>query len=472
MKAITCVALSVSLSGCTVPLAPVTLALMAENKAYHSPSEPGQSFDQRGPNYDLGERTKLRVVEFDDMGELWDRRQLASVEQDIRRAAVGNPDGVLLVTYVHGWEHNADPADAQGNLERFKQTLLGLGHAYRSPGRKRDVVGVYLGWRGRQWKYKPGNSPLAAVRDTVTKLDFFHAKAAGKRVGGPAATHTLLTIAKAARTSPASKVVVVGHSFGGLMVEQALVPVIAAGITEPTYTPPADLILLVNQAENAINASKLITALKHSQSRVTPIGSSKGGLPLLVSVASQTDTAVRRVFPLGSRLGRYALGVTNTTTAGRTRKEADYTVPGESQKDLLFHAPAYIDALQNFSPITLTHPTPKTRLGYAEIISLNEKAEQGYDAATGQFNRLSFVTSKGTFTTRRTGGYNDTPYWIIQMTPEFLDGHSGFWGNDKSQAGARGSEEVVALVTVLTNLDRPIVGAARGNSPVKVMSAR
>lgn len=467
-------------SSCTLPLAPITLPLMAQNKRYHEVKQSGQ-------DYDLAPNAKVRVLEFDDMGELWDRQQLAEIERDLRKTATNNPHGVLLVTYVHGWEHNADPKTEGGNLNRFKETIKELGDAYAKLNLKRDVVGVYIGWRGRKWRFESPSSPILAPVNFLTKADFFHGKAGGHRVGGAACTHALHALGAAARTSPKSKVVVVGHSFGGLVVEHALFPAIAAGITQKEYRPPADVILMVNQAENGINASKLITAMQHSGTRVAPVGSDRSGLPLLVSLASKTDKAVKHVFRIGTAIGRFGLAVTNTTTAGRARPKARpdddakekaeaYVVPGYSQETMLYRSPGYVDAFQSFCPIKLDESQdkalPKGRATYFDVISANYRQKQTYDASAQQFTSLNFITPKGAFSTkRRFDSYNQTPYWIMQAEKEFLDGHSGFW--ERAGDSDRGSYEVVALITVLTNLDRHIPAAQASQSrPVKVMSAQ
>src|SRR2546426_11422038 len=47
----------------------------------------------------------LAFVEFDDQGFLWDPRQMTTLRDHV--AAGGEGRGVILVVFVHGWNHTA-----------------------------------------------------------------------------------------------------------------------------------------------------------------------------------------------------------------------------------------------------------------------------------------------------------------------------------------------------------------------------
>ena len=62
-----------------------------------------------------GEGFELGFVEFDDQGWFWDRRQLETVTGMIRKEAGlggGDPRGLIVLSFVHGWKHDASFDDA------------------------------------------------------------------------------------------------------------------------------------------------------------------------------------------------------------------------------------------------------------------------------------------------------------------------------------------------------------------------
>src|ERR1041385_7858382 len=83
----------------------------ARNCAYRTSYQPSETDPttviEASPDYKLG------FVEFDDQGGLWKARQRIEVEQMIRTEAgidtarPTNPQGIILVAFVHGWKSNA-----------------------------------------------------------------------------------------------------------------------------------------------------------------------------------------------------------------------------------------------------------------------------------------------------------------------------------------------------------------------------
>jgi hypothetical protein len=121
---------------------------------------------------------ELAIVEFDDQGRCYDRRQMDGVAE--RLEALAPDDGlggrdVILVAFVHGWQHDARSDD--DNLSAFR-VLLNETVAYEksatAPGAKpRPVLGVFVGWRGLS------DFGLGAV---VADATFWGRQAAGQRV--------------------------------------------------------------------------------------------------------------------------------------------------------------------------------------------------------------------------------------------------------------------------------------------------
>src|SRR4051812_8401925 len=67
-------------------------------------------------NYSLG------FVELDDQGWLWNRKQIDAISQQFAEEL--KTKGLLMVTFVHGWKHNASASDE--NVKMFRGLLKQL----------------------------------------------------------------------------------------------------------------------------------------------------------------------------------------------------------------------------------------------------------------------------------------------------------------------------------------------------------
>jgi hypothetical protein len=214
------------------------------------------------PNYTVG------FVEFDDQGWTYgsrdgsQHRQMDTVLQ--RFSAEGETNGLLIVTFVHGWKHNADGND--GNVLMFHKVLNELGVMEEVLSAKqhhppRRVVGLYAGWRG-----------LSAEIEPFKELSFWDRKNSAEVVGHGAAIELFSQLealrnqinrkfdsAIASRRRMTTKLLIIGHSFGGDIVFSAVSPVLmermvenegGAGAPEPPKTL-GDLVVLINPAFEA-----------------------------------------------------------------------------------------------------------------------------------------------------------------------------------------------------------------------------
>ncbi|MBA2304828.1 MAG: hypothetical protein H0W08_19660 [Acidobacteria bacterium] len=182
------------------------------------PGVPGEqrqfpSLDCRSTLYKTG------FIEFHEDGSAVDPAQehkvLALIESEKRRAPGGK---VITFLYVHGWKNNGDqaaPGAKPKDVERFGTALGELGYRARlaNPPNPVPVVGVYIGWRGKSLK-GPG---------LFTFISYWSRRNTANRIGGTTLTATINNVIERTNAgSLASRVVLVGHSFGARVLEHAI----------------------------------------------------------------------------------------------------------------------------------------------------------------------------------------------------------------------------------------------------------
>jgi hypothetical protein len=245
-----------------------------------------------------GSRYLLGFIEFDDQGQLWDRKQMSEVVGKL--AGEAGTKEVLMVVFVHGWKHSAAPGD--GNIKTFRKVLAQLSDAEaqiakRTEAPPRQVAGVYVGWRG-------GSVTVPLLED----LTFWDRKNTAQKVGHGGVTEVLsrLELIKQDKesTEPGrsrTRLVVVGHSFGGAVVNTALAQVLESRFVQTTGPAGvqsdvagfADLVVLINPAFEAMQFSPISDM---SSERGTYFESQ---LPVVLEMTSEADYATRYAFPAG-----------------------------------------------------------------------------------------------------------------------------------------------------------------------------
>jgi len=245
----------------------------------------------------------LGFIEFDDQGQLWDRKQMRDVIDKLNTDA--HDRDLLLVVFVHGWKHNAAPGD--GNIGTFRQVLAQLTDsetrlakltAKFSHKPPREIAGVYLGWRG-----------ASITMPLLKELTFWDRKNTAQKVGHGGVTEVLSRLELIRQTKQHieqghshTRLVVVGHSFGGAVVNTALAQILenrfvqtttgAAGV-QGDIAGFADLVVLINPAFEATQFSPL-SDMATERGSYFPTQ-----LPVLLELTSEADWATRYVFPLG-----------------------------------------------------------------------------------------------------------------------------------------------------------------------------
>jgi hypothetical protein len=246
---------------------------------------------------------RLGFVEYDDQGQLRDRMQMQNVVDEYTRLA--RSEDVLLISFVHGWHHSAMPGD--GNIKSFRKMLASVSAmeniGSKQQGRKkRKVIGLYIGWRGDSISVP-----------YVNAITFWDRKNTAHEVGQQGVTELLLkleeivnvrrTFEEAEPPPLTSRLVVIGHSFGGAVVYASLQKILADRFIDSrpgkNYNAEAkgfgDLVVLLNPAFEALRFASLYD-LSQQNCKSYSLG---GQLPKLAILTSEADYATRYAFPLG-----------------------------------------------------------------------------------------------------------------------------------------------------------------------------
>jgi pimeloyl-ACP methyl ester carboxylesterase len=287
-----------------------------------------------------GNHYLLGFIEFDDQGQLWDRKQMSDVLEKLEGTA-GTRE-LLMVVFVHGWKHSAAPGD--GNIETFRKVLAQLSDSETQIGKlthtePREVAGVYLGWRG--------GSVTVPLAENAT---FWDRKNTAEKVGHGSVTEVLsrLELIKETKQSmegghSRTRLVIVGHSFGGAVVFTALNQILEnrfiqttgpAGVQSNVYGF-ADLVVLINPA---IEATQFSTLSDMAAERGTYFASQ---LPVMLELTSEADDATRLAFPFGRWF---------STLFENTRHDAKRRNAVTRREETIDESAANIAAIGHFKP--------------------------------------------------------------------------------------------------------------------------
>ena len=254
----------------------------------------------------------LGLVEFDDLGWFWNRRQKEDVVEAIKKEAAER--NVLIVAFAHGWNHNAKYGDS--NEKKFREILARLAKLEQTSApnkgfKPRRIIGVYLGWRGKA--FKGGGHSLTALYNWT---GFFTRKATAHRVGSEDAAALLSALDDVRSEShrqnriewQPSRLVVVGHSFGSAVVYGAISRLLAERRLKLKSDKPdfdaasfGDLVVLVNPAieESLLFPFQEATeAYQRSEAR----SAEPAFHPILAVFSSQADGPNKLLFPVARRI--------------------------------------------------------------------------------------------------------------------------------------------------------------------------
>jgi pimeloyl-ACP methyl ester carboxylesterase len=364
---------------------------------------------------------RLAFVEFDDRGEMFDRKQLEQAVDAITNAkrdaqSLGRPP--IVAVFVHGWKNNA--ADSSGNVWGFRQTLAGLAEQFGRPHQPEDlkipVVGIYIGWRG-----------AVTSLPIVEELTFWDRHAKSENLPSAHMVEVLLKILQTAKgpqyDDPGTISVLVGHSFGGAVLETALTQTIEGMVLGQPLRSPADLTIFLNEAQEATRSYQLIDSMManateqdHCHAKLVVNGQRRFENPMIISVSSTGDYATRAFFPFGQLLLR-------PFNSLRTYDTPNPLGVG-SQRPMFFNTTAHMKEFQS-------HLVEVIREGAAGQTRDPEFARALADGCVPYLDYPDPTVSDIRYQIiEKPGSKNRTPYWVMQIPPAIVPDHSTIFTRD------------------------------------------
>ncbi|HEX4842548.1 MAG TPA: hypothetical protein VFV57_02675 [Limnobacter sp.] len=229
----------------------------------------------------------LAYIEINDQGLLRERGQLDRVRSLITSRGMRGNQAVMV--FVHGWHNNAQ-ADNK-NVQTFRRLLK----RYAELNPTVLVTGVYVGWRGDSWLLP-------------SFVSFWDRKSVSIEIGQSALVDTISIVEKASIETK-SRMVSIGHSFGGSALFNATRSILLSRLDSPPlafaheefpmHAAVGDLIVIVNPAFEAMQYWPLHSATLDRISKTTPVPD-RG--PRMLILQGQRDWATRYAFPAGRSL--------------------------------------------------------------------------------------------------------------------------------------------------------------------------
>ncbi len=412
-------------------------------------------------------RYKIAFVEFGDQGSPLDNLQRKAALELIHQAP--RP---LLFVYVHGWQNNAVSSD----VCRFEHFLDTVSSYPEFTGRKINVIGVYIAWRGQDL--------------TIPGLKFFtfwSRKSTGEGIAaGNSVLATIEELAVAAR-EPGKEyhhTVLLGHSFGALVLGNTIShSILGANGESGRSSSPWDMAVAFNSAAGSIGTRQLMAELnylyKYDPQRHAYVSRSNLGeettavsenRPALVFLQSENDSATGQIFPIGTGL---------SNVAGLRYHWEKVPVPGHpgervSEQEFYTHTPGNNRYLVNYQVVPLGETATPSNLKATENRAFEANIRQnhpdfkfytsehndGHENAfcrNGDYNPGEVHPPTGKELWRQWqfvySGNARVPCWIVRVPKDIIWGHGGLW-----------SDNSVAMLGALFRIQFPLVGG-KVNTP-------
>jgi pimeloyl-ACP methyl ester carboxylesterase len=361
----------------------------------------------------------IGFIEFDDQGQVFKRKQMDAVLNTLNEQAASQD--LLMVVFVHGWKHSAAPGDE--NIGTFREGLERLSElesriSSETGAQERKVVGIYLGWRG-------GSITLPGVKE----LTFWDRKNTAHKVGHGGVTEVVSRLELVRKTKDAmegeqgrsrTRLVVIGHSFGGAVVYSALSQILMTGFVDTVGPAGAstdvkgfgDLVVLINPAFEAMRFAPLSDM---ANERGTYFSSQ---LPVIAILTSEADDATKRAFPIGRWF---------STFFEKYRK--DFRKNGVNGEDeVIDQQKANITAVGHFEPYR-THYLGAAGETGAETLdqpSVDASLKRFFDVSSRWENDApgSMIEFEGSMLERTANSAGRNPYLVIRVNEQLIRDHN------------------------------------------------
>jgi hypothetical protein len=419
---------------------PILLASCAAYGPYHPNTSAEPLNSVRGPT---DGRYKLAFIEFGDQGSALDTSQ-----RKVALEVIHETERPLLFVYIHGWQNNAN----SGDVCRFEHFIDTVSRFPEITGRNIKVIGVYIAWRG-----------VDVTLPVAKFLTFWSRKGAGGTIAAQnscLATISELALAARAPEKTYHHCVLLGHSFGGLVLENTIShSILDASSNGSRNTSPWDMAVAFNAADSSIGSRQLMSELdylyRYDPKRHAYVGRSPGAeagsvveenRPFLMILQSENDRATGEFFPIGTGL----FNIVNF------RAHWDKVpVPGSngqkvSEGEFYTHTPGNNKYLVNYHVVPLgeASPPPGLRANENKAFEANIKENHpDYSFYTSELNdrheyRLChdgnydpdlFRPARREIWRRWQFVYTGNarvPCWIVRVPKEIIWGHGGLWSDN------------------------------------------
>jgi hypothetical protein len=409
----------------------------------------------------------LAFLEFDDHGKAWDPSELDHATALIQKAITDDPQHQpVILTFIHGWKHNAKGGnDEDTNIQGVEHVLNYL-HRCVYGGRDSSgedcngnkasqtraaghvVVGIFIAWRG---------DSVSEYWPVARTISVYSRGLAANRVGGNDVASALVRISAAAHPDSSAGLlnqpvlIMVGHSFGGRVMETAMLAdythkldrlevkknallngaAPGSADTKPVATF-ADLVLYVNSAASALSSVQLIKymaihRLEYRESDPDPEHPDKSlGIdrPLLLSVTTPGDSATGFFLPVA--YGAYGAikykhgalhGLQDLTCFDPGQTPQAFKNDDLTRLFLYSRSAAHVDQLQSHELVDIGPPaTPGDPATCSNVTAPNTYVY-------GVANRCFRIQPKQTLLNGKPR-CNGTPYWIMNTDSDIIPDHS------------------------------------------------
>jgi hypothetical protein len=235
----------------------------------------------------------------------------------------------------------------------------------------------------------------------------------------------------ARKSNPQARTVLIGHSFGALVLEKTLAQALPAAFYAQEDSgggkllPPADMILLLNSASESIYAKELIDMFRRAHFS----GDISSRRPLILSITSEGDIATGHLFPIGTKFSN----TFGTFREYQRTQKYDGAKTRIDQSKFFTTTPGWNDALISHQVVCLN---PK-ELKAVTNPNGNQAASASLDPAFNtnlshpNANLFRFCTEPEGhqiwWEIEPESNYKQTPYWIIKVPKEIIPDHTGIW---------------------------------------------